>query len=108
MLPAQHTLFDPTRALLICLVTATAIVDLSQDVGMWTFRAHDRQDLEAVLLLVSQVVWLGGIVLCTLLKAPLILVLASATLAFAIRLLVGALVVSRRMNAPPHKPHWRQ
>jgi O-antigen/teichoic acid export membrane protein len=100
--------FDPTRALLICLVTATAIVDLSQDVGMWTFRAHDRQDLEAVLLLVSQVVWLGGILLCSALHAPLPFILGSATIAFAIRLAVGALVVTRRMYRPVFAPDWQR
>ncbi len=101
-------LLDPSHALLVCLVTATAIVDMSQDVGMWTFRAHDRQDLEAFLLMVSQAVWLGGIVLCSLLKAPLVLILGSATLAFSIRLTVGALLVTRWLYRPLFAPDWQR
>jgi O-antigen/teichoic acid export membrane protein len=96
----------PAAALLVCLVAATAIIDYSQDVGMWTFRAHDRQDLEALLLMVSQGIWLTGILLCAWLKAPLPLVLASATLAFAIRLAVGAWLVSRRVYRPRFAPDW--
>ena len=95
---------DPARALLVCLVTATAIIDFSQDVGMWTFRAHDRQDLEALLLMVSQFIWLTGIVLCAWLHAPLALILGSASLAFAIRLAVGAWLVRRAMYRPVFAP----
>ena len=96
----------PAAALLVCLVTATAIIDYSQDVGMWTFRAHDRQDLEALLLMVSQTIWLSGILLCAWLKAPLPMLLASATMAFAIRLAVGAWLVRRRVYRPRFAPDW--
>src|SRR5436309_5165177 len=74
--------FDGPHALLIGLVTITALIDLSQDVGIWVFRAHDRQDLEALLLMLSQVAWLGGILLCVVLKTGLTFALASATVAF--------------------------
>lgn len=96
----------PLPALLVCLVTATAIIDYSQDVGMWTFRAHDRQDLEALLLMVSQTVWLSGILVCAWLNAPLPMLLASATVAFAIRLAVGAWLVNRRVYRPRFAPDW--
>lgn len=96
----------PLPALLVCLVTATAIIDYSQDVGMWTFRAHDRQDLEALLLMVSQTIWLTGILVCAWLDAPLPMLLASATVAFAIRLTVGAWLVSRRIYRPRFEPDW--
>ncbi len=98
----------PLPALLVCLVTATAIIDYSQDVGMWIFRAHDRQDLEALLLMVSQTIWLGGILLCAWVKAPLPLLLASATVAFVIRLTVGAWLVSRRVYRPRFEPDWKR
>jgi O-antigen/teichoic acid export membrane protein len=91
---------DPARALLVFLVTATAVIDLSQDTSMWTFRAHDRQDLEAMLLLVSQTIWLAGIVVCSMMHAPLALILGSATLAFTMRLVVGTLLVRRSMYRP--------
>jgi O-antigen/teichoic acid export membrane protein len=96
----------PLPALLVCLVTATAIIDYSQDVGMWTFRAHDRQDLEALLLMVSQTIWLSGILICAWLDAPLPMLLASATVAFAIRLTVGAWLVGRRVYRPRFAPDW--
>lgn len=96
----------PLPALLVCLVTATAIIDYSQDTGMWTFRAHDRQDLEALLLIVSQTVWLSGILICAWLNAPLPMLLASATAAFAIRLSVGAWLVSHKVYRPRFEPDW--
>jgi O-antigen/teichoic acid export membrane protein len=98
--------FDPVRALLVILVTATAVIDLSQDTSMWTFRAHDRQDLEALLLLVSQTIWLAGIVLCTVLHAPLVLILGSATLAFTMRLIVGTALVRRSIYRPRFEFDW--
>jgi O-antigen/teichoic acid export membrane protein len=97
---------SPGVALLVVLVTATAIVDFSQDVGMWTFRAHDRQDLEALLLLTSQLVWLSAILLGAWLGAPLPVLLASATLAFTIRLALGAWLVRRAVYRPRFEVDW--
>src|SRR5215471_3642411 len=69
VLVSAPLLFPRETALLVILVTATSIMDYSQDVGMWMFRAHDRQDLEALLLMVSQFTWLTGILVCTI-QAP--------------------------------------
>jgi len=98
--------FGPAQALLIWLVAATALIDLSQDVGIWVFRAHDRQDLEALLLMVSQVAWLAGILWCAVLKAPLGFVLGSATLAFLLRTGVGVVLVRRLLYRPVFAPSW--
>jgi len=98
--------FDRTHALLIWLVATTALIDLGQDVGAWVFRAHDRQDLEALLLMVSQVAWLAGILLCVVLKAPLAFVLGSATVAFLLRMGVGVLLVRRHLYRPVFAPNW--
>jgi O-antigen/teichoic acid export membrane protein len=106
VLVSAPLLLAPGPALLVCLVTATSIMDYSQDVGMWLFRAHDRQDLEAVLLMVSQTVWLTGILVCAWFQAPLALLLASATLAFGIRLAVGAWMVRHRIYRPQFAPDW--
>lgn len=100
VLVSAPLLLPREAALLVILVTATAIMDYSQDVGMWMFRAHDRQDLEALLLMVSQAIWLTGIVVCAWLHAPLVLLLGSATLAFGIRLSVGAWMVRHRIYRP--------
>jgi O-antigen/teichoic acid export membrane protein len=97
---------DPPRVLLIILVTGTALIDLSQDVGVWVFRAHDRQDLEALLLTVSQLVWLAGIALCAMLHAPLAAFLLSATAAFLLRAAVGVWVVVRQLYPPVFAPDW--
>jgi len=96
----------PGPALLVCLVAATAIIDFSQDIGMWTFRAHDRQDLEALLLMISQTIWLSGILVGAWLEAPLPMLLGSATLAFTIRLSFGAWLVTRRVYRPRFAPDW--
>ena len=100
--------FDRSHALLILLVTVTALFDLGQDVGTWVFRGHDRQDLEAVLLMVSQIAWLAGIALCVMLKASLPFVLGSATLAFLLRVVVGILLVRRLFYRPVFAPDWQR
>ena len=92
--------FDRSHALLVWLVAITALLDLSQDVGIWVFRAHDRQDFEALLLLVSQVAWLVGILLCAFLNAPLAVAIACATGAFLLRSGVSALLVRRLLYRP--------
>ncbi len=101
-------LLDPAPALLIVLVTATGLIDLSQDVGVWVFRAHDRQDLEGLVLLVSQVAWLAGIGVCALFKFPVPFALGAATLAFALRLAVGATALARTLYPPVFAPQWRR
>jgi O-antigen/teichoic acid export membrane protein len=98
--------FDRSHALLVWLVTITALVDLSQDVGIWVFRAHDRQDFEALLLLVSQVAWLAGILVCAALHAPLAMAIASATVAFLLRSAISALLVRRMLYHPQYRPDW--
>lgn len=106
VLASAPFLMAPLPALLVCLVTATALMDYSQDVGMWMFRAHDRQDLEALLLMVSQAIWLTGILVCAWLKAPLAWLLASATVAFAMRTVVGAWMVRWKIYRPRFAPDW--
>jgi len=100
--------FDRGHAVLVWLVTITALFDLGQDVGIWVFRAHDRQDFEALLLLVSQVVWLAGILLCAALHAPLAFTIASATLAFLLRTAVSAALVRRLLYRPRIEVDWRR
>ena len=84
VLASAPFLLAPGPALLVCLVTATAIMDFSQDVGMWTFRAHDRQDFEALLLMLGQTLKMGGIVVGAWLHAPMVWLLASATITFGL------------------------
>ncbi|MBI3607790.1 MAG: flippase [Nitrospirae bacterium] len=96
--------FDPVRATLICLVSATALIDFSQDASIWIFRAYERLDLESLLLMVSQILWVAGIALCILLQASLAWFLGSATIAFLIRLGVGGVIVSRGMCRPVFAP----
>jgi len=101
-------LLDPAPALLMILVTAAGLIDISQDVGVWVFRAHDRQDMESLVLLVGQVIWLAGIGLCALLKLPVEFAIGVAVLAFVLRLLVGAIVLARTMYVPVFAPEWRR
>ena len=100
VLVAAPLTLDPARALLVILVTATAVIDFSQDVGVWLFRANDRQDLEARLLLLSQLVWLAGIAVCAALHAPLAGFLVAATVAFALRSAIGLVILIRTFHAP--------
>ena len=87
--------------MLVTLVCATALIDFGQDVSVWILRAHERLDLEAILLLVSQVAWMGGIALGVVLHASLLWLLASASVAFLIRLAVGVVILQRGFYRPP-------
>jgi O-antigen/teichoic acid export membrane protein len=93
-------LLDPAPALLMILVTAAGLIDISQDVGVWLFRAHDRQDLEGLTLLVGQVLWLAGIGLCAALKLPVAWAIGVSTVAFAIRAIASAGILSRAVVRP--------
>jgi O-antigen/teichoic acid export membrane protein len=83
------------QAVLVTLVTATGLLDFSQDPTVWTLRAYERLNLEAVLLIVSQVVWFGVLALALFAHTGLAGLLAAATVAYAIRLIVGLAVLSR-------------
>jgi O-antigen/teichoic acid export membrane protein len=98
--------FDPATALLVVLITATALVDFGQDVGIWVARGHDRQDLEALLLLLSQVVRLAGLGLCAVFHASLPMFLATTTVAFGLRMLAGGWVAIARFGTPIFAPNW--
>src|SRR5436309_7376669 len=95
---------DPARAALVSLVAATALIDIGQDVSVWVLRARERLDVEALLWVVSQVVWVGLVALGVLLKAGLFALLAAATVAFAVRLTIGAVIVARRLCRPEFRP----
>jgi O-antigen/teichoic acid export membrane protein len=95
---------DPASALLLGIVTAAAVLDFGQDVSVWMFRAHERLDLEAVLLLVSQSAWILGIALGVALGATLPILLGTAVGAFLIRTVVGASLVSHLGLKPDFSP----
>src|SRR5207302_603108 len=75
-------------------------------VAVWIFRAHDRQDLEALLLMVSQLAWLGGIITCAAMHAPLSWFLATAAAAFLLRTALGLWIVTGRLYRPVFAPRW--
>ncbi len=103
---ASWTTLDHGRALLVTLVCATALIDFSQDVSVWIVRAHERLDVEAVLLLASQVAWMGGIAVGAALHLSLPWLLASASVAFAMRTLIGIWIVRRRFYRPVFQPDY--
>jgi O-antigen/teichoic acid export membrane protein len=95
---------DPSSALLLCIVTAAAVMDFGQDVSVWMLRAHERLDLEAIMLLVSQSAWIFGIALGVAFGATLPILLGTAVGAFLLRTVVGALLVSRLGLTPDFSP----
>lgn len=92
------------QAVLLILVAAGAIMDFSQDAAVWVFRAHERLDLEALLLLISQVAWLAGIGFGVAMRGSLTFMLGSATIAFLLRTLAGLFIVSRSIERPRFAP----
>jgi O-antigen/teichoic acid export membrane protein len=96
----------PAHAFLLLIVAAGALLDFSQDAAVWVFRAHERLEFEALLLLVSQVAWLAGIGLAVWLGASLPFLLATALAAFLLRTLMGLWLVSRTLYRPRFAPDW--
>ncbi len=101
---AAWGVLDAPRAALLTIVAVTALIDLGQDASIWALRAHERQDLEALLLLLSQLVWLLGLAAGVALGAGLPALLGAATLGFAVRLATGAVIVARRFHRPVFRP----
>ena len=95
--------FEPPVAWLIVLVAAAALTEIAQDPAIWLFRAHERQDVEAWLMVGSQVAWIAGLAACAWLRLPLAWLLGASTAAFALRVLVGAWLVPRLA----YKPEFR-
>jgi O-antigen/teichoic acid export membrane protein len=100
VLLAGPQLKAPGETLLLLVVAAAALFDFGQDVSIWVLRAHERLDLEALLLLVSQVVWLGLIVGAIVLQAGLVALLGAAVVAFVVRTAVGWWILTRRFHRP--------
>ncbi|MEQ1833994.1 MAG: oligosaccharide flippase family protein, partial [Candidatus Eisenbacteria bacterium] len=88
-------LLGAARGVLVLCVAAAALLDFSQDAAVWASRARERLDVEAVLLLVSQGVWLALIALALMLHATLPVLIATAAAAFALRMLAGGVWLAR-------------
>ena len=94
------------QTLLVLVVAIAAVLDFGQDVSIWVLRAHERLDLEARLLLLSQVIWLGLIAGAVFLHEGLTVLLAAAAVAFAIRTAAGAWIVHRSFHRARFEPDF--
>jgi O-antigen/teichoic acid export membrane protein len=104
VLAVAWTMLAPPAAMLISIVTATALIDPTQDPSIWMFRAREQLHLEALLMVLSQLVWLPLLILGIATKAGLPQFLAAAMFAFVVRLAVGAVIVVRRYGRPEFRP----
>ena len=105
---AAPRLLDPAPALLMVLVTAAGLLDIGQDVGVWLFRGNDRQDLEGLVLLVGQALWIAGIAACAFWKLPVAFAIGVSAAAFALRMAMAAGILSRSLYLPVFAPDWRR
>ena len=96
------------HALPLAVVLSAALLDPSQDVAFWCLRARERLDLEAALLLLSQLVWLALIAAGVALRAGMPWLLAATTAAYAARTLAGVLVARRVLFRPRFAPEPRR
>ena len=94
----------PAHAGLVLLVTAAAVFDFSQDIAVWRVRAHERLDLEAVLLLVSQIAWLVGIAAVLRFGGSLEALIGVAVAAYLLRSLAGMAMLARLGLGPRFAP----
>jgi len=100
VLAISWALLTPSAATLVTIVAATALIDPGQDPSIWIFRARGQLHLEALLLVLSQVVWLPLLLLGIATKAGLAVLLVAATVAFLVRLVAGAAFLVRRFGRP--------
>jgi O-antigen/teichoic acid export membrane protein len=104
VLAVAWTMLAPPAAMLISIVAATALIDPTQDPSIWMFRAREQLHLEALLMVLSQVVWLPLLFLGVATKAGLSEFLGAAMFAFIVRLVIGAVIVVRRFGRPEFRP----
>lgn len=104
VLAACWTLMPADHALLMTLVAASALIEPSQDPAIWIFRARGKLHLEAMLLVLSQVVWLPLLVLGVATHAGLPALMAAAGIAFLVRLVAGAVLLVQRFGRPEFRP----
>ena len=97
-------LYGPGHLVLVLVVTGAALLDFSQDVSIWVLRGHERLDLEARLLLLSQVVWFAIIAAAVAMHAGLTALIAAATIAFAVRAVAGAWLVRNNFHHAEFAP----
>lgn len=90
----------PAHALLVVLVTLAGTLDFGQDISIWNLRARERLDLEALLLMVSQWVWVAAIAASLFFHLGLAGLLSSAVLAFSIRLTVAQWILRKHFYRP--------
>jgi len=93
------TFLDPAHTLLVGIVAAGALLDFGQDPSIWVFRARERLDLEGLVLLVSQVVWLA-LLAFAMPGGRLTALLAAAPVAYAVRAGVGWSILARHVPRP--------
>ena len=98
------TTLDPTRAALFSIVAVTALMVHGQDPAVWVFRAREKLHLEAMMLLLSQVIWLPLLALGVVAKVGLVWLLAAATAAYVVRLMTGMSLVMWRLYRPEFHP----
>ncbi len=91
---------DHGVAMLLILIVATSLLDFGQDPAIWIMRAHERLDMEAWLLLVSQVLRLAVLAVAIWMHASLAWLLGAATIAFGLRLVVGMALADRHFYRP--------
>lgn len=94
------------RTVLVVCVAAAALLDFGADAAVWVSRGRERLEVEAVLLLVSQLVWLAGIATAAALSAALPAFLGVAAVAFALRTGAGAAWLARQGVRPVFEMAW--
>ena len=104
VLVISWTMLAPAPAFLISLVAATGLIDPGQDPSIWMFRAREKLHLEALVMVLSQGVWLPLLMWGIATKAGLPQFLAAATVAYVARLVVGAVILVRRFGRPEFRP----
>ena len=104
VLAVSGAVLGPAQWAPLAVVVAAASLDFSQDPSIWALRARERLDLEGVLLLTSQLVWIALLALGLALHAGLVALLAAAPAAYGVRALVGWAIATRHDGAPRFAP----
>ncbi|HXS83453.1 MAG TPA: glycosyltransferase [Methylomirabilota bacterium] len=109
LLSTSGAMLDHAQWTPLAVVVVAAFLDFSQDPSVWSVRARERLDLEGVLLLSSQLVWIALLALGVVLHAGLVPLLAAAPAAYAVRSVVGWVLAVRGGRGPrfaPARERW--
>lgn len=91
---------------LLLVVSLAALFGSSQDISIWIFRGIEAMEYEALLMILSQIIWIGCIYLFITNHFGLVHMLAGQTIANILRMAIGFSIVLAKGIRPTFRLQW--